>query len=330
MPSSHQKTSGPAKRIMMLAAAIVAAIALYAIGWHFVTGKITARADRAISSANAGGQRASCENLEARGFPFRIGIFCDSVLYENRNAGVFVTAGALRSASQVYRPALVRGEIDPPAHLEIPGLVPLDLTWQWLGASMRMSRPLPERLSLSATKLQANISEGYSFESGALFTAEKSELHMRPDGSNLDVAATFGGLVFSGSPGGMPFDGEIDIRIDDGINRLAGANMDPRGLSADIRKLALAAAAGGAISMTGPLAVGTDGLVDGEIEIDITDAGKLADALAEVAPAHAPQIRSLLGAANDNGDGNKAKLTLRLVKGKVFAGLFPLAQIPPL
>ncbi len=327
MSSSPGKPSGPARRIRALAIFIIIAIGFYTAGWYYFAGRLAEETGAIITRINESGSRANCENLEARGYPFRMGLFCDSVVYENTGDGIFITAGAIRSAAQIYKPNLVRTEIDSPARVEVPGLMPLELDWEWLGSSTRLARPLPERLSVVFRKLTVAIAEGYSFASGSLLTAENVEAHLRPAGVNLEFASSATGVTLPQSGASQKFETAADLMVEDGVKRLNKLN-DLRGLAMEIRNVSLKAADGGSIAVSGPVFVDDAALLNGELTIAITDGAKLGDAIAVLVPAYADQIRTTLGAAQAGANG-KAEILLRIHKGKVFAGLFPIAEIPP-
>ena len=61
--------------------------------------------------------KAECVNLTARGFPFRIGLFCDRVAFEQPSAAMTLSAGAFRSAGQIYDPMRLVAELDGPAKI---------------------------------------------------------------------------------------------------------------------------------------------------------------------------------------------------------------------
>lgn len=328
MTSSHYEPSRPARRIRQLAIFIAIAIGFYTAGWYYFANTLTEQTSEAITRINASGARANCENLEARGYPFRMGLYCDSVVYENTGEGVFITAGAVRSAAQIYRPAHVRSEMDAPAHIEVPGFVPLELDWEWLGSSTRLAQPLPERVSLATRKFSVAVADGYSFETGALFKAGEAEAHMRPNGPDIELAASALEATIPRSGADQMFDVHADIMIEDGIARIANIS-DLRGLAGEIRRIVLQAKGGGSIAISGPLFVDQEGLVNGELTIEITDGEKLGEAIAAIVPQAADRIKATLGAGQPDENG-KSQIPIRINKGKVFAGFFPIAEIPAL
>src|SRR5690606_12659093 len=168
-------------------------IAAYTAGWHYFAGRLTGQVEAAVAEANRDGRRASCENVEARGYPFRIGIFCRTVMFEDAQAGVRFRAKEFRSAAQVYRPNLVVGELDGPAMLEAPGIPSLDLRWEGMRASVRLQSTGAERVSVEGRNVEVRLDEPGDV-SPLLGQAATAELHTRPAPEGYDVALRFGEL----------------------------------------------------------------------------------------------------------------------------------------
>ena len=111
MPSSAAPR-GSSRRFMWLAIAIVAAAAHYSGGWYRFAGQKDAPHARTVADLNAGGDRADCTNRSIRGYPFRVGLFCDEASFAAADGSASVTATGLRSAANVYQPFRIVGELD--------------------------------------------------------------------------------------------------------------------------------------------------------------------------------------------------------------------------
>ncbi|MCB1441256.1 MAG: DUF2125 domain-containing protein, partial [Nitratireductor sp.] len=61
-----------------LAIFVVVLFGGYSLGWFYFAGKLVEQVNVALAGAKQNGTNADCVNPTARGFPFRIGIFCDS------------------------------------------------------------------------------------------------------------------------------------------------------------------------------------------------------------------------------------------------------------
>ncbi|MBO6539807.1 MAG: DUF2125 domain-containing protein [Rhizobiaceae bacterium] len=318
------------RRFIWLAVAIVAAIVLYTLGWNYAAQRLTSEAESALQSMAGNGDRANCENIEARGYPFRIGLFCDSVFVERRIDGFTFAAGELRSAAQIYAPRQIVAELDSPARLTAPGILPLELKWDGLRASARLTTSLPERLSLVATALSASVDAPGEIE-GDVLKAGEFQLHLQPVDSDVELGirlnSAVGGAALPG-PELPPVSGVADIMMGDGIARLASRDFTLRGGTYDIRRLELAFEGGGTISVTGPLTVDQDGLIDATLDIRTGETARLMEVFAEAYP----QLRSQLTAlsAGLTALGPDQSLPLKIRKGVAIFGFIELGMIPPL
>ena len=145
-------------------------------------------------ASTATASTAECVNPVARGYPFRIGLFCDRVAFTDADQGIALSAGGFRSAGQIYDPKRLVAELDGPARIDLPGHGPLALDWDGLRASVRLAQPVPERISLEGTTLKASMASGEP-----LATVGAFEAHMRPNGDDLDLAGSFAGLAIEQS-----------------------------------------------------------------------------------------------------------------------------------
>jgi len=319
------------RRFFWLALLIVAAIAAYSAGWFYIAGQLTQRTEAALAALSRAGNRAVCEQPEARGYPFRIGLFCNATFFEDRSTGFSVATGALRSAAQIYAPLHAIVEADGPARISLAGLDPLHVTWDTMRASVRIAEPVPQRVSI--------VGKGVRVEADTLaarmigvFTADLIELHMRPNGGELDFAARFNGFrageMLSEGRDLPPVSGTLDLSIRDGISRFEQRNAGLRGLSLEIRTLDMQAGNGARVNASGPLSVGEDGLVDGELVLTAANTAALADFLGAAFPDAAKELSSLLPGLSALGE--RPSLPLHISGGRVVLGFVPLGIIPPL
>jgi hypothetical protein len=331
MTSSGETKTNYARRFMWFALAIVVVIAAYTGAWHYAASFLGDRFNASIASLNREGRRANCEDAEVRGYPFRIGIFCNSVMYENAAAGVGFRARAFRSASQVYAPHRALGELDGPATLEIPGLAALDLHWDSMRASARLATPLPERVSVESRALTVRIDEPGDV-SPLLMAAEIFEVHLRPAGNDLDLANRFTRLQVA--PELLPlenaplFNGLVDFQLTDGA-MAPGALESLRGRSGVLRAATVSIDGSEAqASLSGPVSVDAQGVIDANFELKLRQPAEIARILTALFPESAREIA--LSAAGIAAMGNEMSLPLRISRGEVTLGFFTLGVIPPL
>ncbi len=318
------------RRFAWLAAAIVAVIILYTGGWYYVAGQVDTQVSNAIASANGDGVRLNCENSQVNGYPFRLGVNCDSILFEQTSEGLSVSAGAFRTAAQVYNPSFLIWEIDGPAHIEAGGLLPLQLNWELLRSSVRLSVPLPTRVSIESRLLKAAIDAGNRQQQ--LLAVEAVEAHMRPNDAALDLAASIGQLLIDESllegEALPPLDAGLDFALDDGVRWAANGAQSLRGQSGTLRRFFLSLK-GGSLDAKGTFSVDAgEGLLDAKLTFSIRNADALSQSLIKTFPSAASQIANFT--ASLKALGEDAELPLRVVKGKIIYGFIELGEIPPL
>ncbi len=330
MASSRRKPSKTRRRFVWLLIAIVAVIALYTFGWFYAADRLVNEANAALGRLANGGNRATCENMEARGYPFRIGLFCDSVFFEQRGNGMAFDAGAFRSAGQVYAPLRIVAELDSPVRAELPQFLPLNFRWQTMQASARLAMPLPERLSIVASTIVADVDTPGAGVTG-LFEAQEVQLHLRPDEADLDTGLRFSELQAGPFLAGLdlpPISGVGDIGIVDGLRRIETRDFALPGTQLDIRRLELSIEDGGTLTARGPLTIGEDGLIDANLELRSSDAAAFLAVLAGSLPEIRPQLVALGAGLGALGPGQPLPLTIR--DGVATFGFIELGRIPPL
>ena len=331
MTSSRQSRTNYGRRFFWFAVAIALACLAYTGGWFYAARFVEDEVKTTLAALNGNGRRANCEEAQARGYPFRIGVFCRSVMYEDAAGGVGLRARAFRSAAQVYAPHRALAELDGPGRLEVPGLTALDLHWASMRASTRLAMPLPDLFSLESRELEVRLDEPGDV-SPLLWSAEVLEFHMRPAGDDLDLASRFTRLRLA--PGFAPmegfpaFNGLVDFQLAEGA-LLHGARADLRGRSGMLRTAALSIDGTDAgATIRGPVSIDTAGLIDADLELTLRDPAAIADLLVALFPEASREIA--LSAAGIAAMGNEPTLPLRIRRGEVSLGIFTLGVIPPI
>lgn len=331
MTSSTDRRPNYARRFFWLLFGIVMVIAGYTAAWHYAADYVVREVKAGIAAANTSGRRANCENAEVRGYPFRLGVFCQSVLFEDARAGLGVRARALRSAAQVYAPTHVIAELDGPATVQAPGINAVDIAWSSLQASLRIAAPLPERLSIEGKDVRLALDEPGDI-SPPLGRAKNAQFHARPNGNDLDIAVRFDELeverMVTGGALLPPLSGLVDISAKDGVLLMQSGVETLRGRSGTIRDATVSIDQDTGATVRGPVSVDEAGLVDAELEITLRNPRALARVLGDLMPESRQQIELGLSALGSGGDA--ASLPLRIVKGDVSLGFLSLGSLPPL
>ena len=331
--SSRTDASGVTRKLIRLGVGVVVAGALYTGGWFYAASWVKDTVDRQLAASEQGMHSAACSNLTVRGFPFRIGLFCDSVALDDRPTGLSATFGALRSAAQVYRPGHAVIELDGPAQVRITPDLVFDADWSLLHASAVAWTDGLDRAAVAYDGLKGRLnvpSEGVSVG----IAATHGEKHLRRSGEALDLAASFDALSLDlGDRMLPPLDAAVDLTIADAAKWISveGPPADaPLGASMELRRLSLDLGDGKVASLSGPLKVGDDGFVSGTLDLDITGIAvwrdRISEAFPEIADTAAQVAEAIKGLSKD---GERAVVKLKVDGGTVYLGLFPIAFIPP-
>lgn len=329
MPSSRDPKPNSSRRFLWLALFIVLLFGGYSAGWFWFAGKTENEVRKTIAGLNRDGVSVECVNSTIRGFPFRIGLFCDRLEYEDTARRVSASTGNLRTAAQIYQPMRTVLELDGPLRVTAPDLPQLQLDWELMHASARIADPLPERVSVETRKLtgQAAFSDRAPTP---LFTAEETQMHLRPNGANIDLAGTFTGLVIDPQAidgRTLPkLDGSADTTLNNGVNLVTSKQPALRGQSGTIRSMTLTSGGSAGVALSGPWSVDADGLVDATLKVTIQNPRELSRILSEVIPEQRQQIGSVFSGLAMLGDAPTLPLTI--AKGKATLGFIPLGMVP--
>lgn len=332
--SSRAGTSGVTRKLVWLAIAIVVFGALYTGGWFYAAERLKDRLTQQLAASEEGMHFASCSNLSVRGYPFRIGVFCDSVGIDDRPTGLSASFGELRSAAQVYRPGHAVIELDGPAQVRVTPDFALDVNWDLLRASTVAWTDGLDRASVAYDGLKGRLnapSEGVSVG----IAATHGEKHLRRSGEALDVAASLDGLALElGGKVLPPFNLAVDVTIADAAKWMSSEGPPPTipfGTSAELRALSLDLGDGKTMTLSGPVKVGDDGTLSGTLDLTIEGITAWRDRVSDVFPDAAKTAKRVASAIKGlSGGQDRAVVKLNVQQGTVYLGPFPIAEIPPL
>lgn len=320
------------RKLRWLTIGVVLVAGLYTAGWFYGAGWLKDR----LTERLEGDERAlsvSCPGLDVRGFPFRIGVFCDGVGITDRLADAAFSAGALRSAAQVYRPGHAIIELDGPADLQATGRLFLRADWRLLRASVVADLfSALDRASLAYDDLTGTVGGGNGgFD--AHYTADHGEFHLRRNGTALDVAASADGFSLEGGALRLPaLDIATDLAFADAAGWLTkrGPPRDfPLGTSGDLRRLSIDLGQGNVVNLTGTFRITGDGLLNGTFDLDVRGIDSWRDAIVTAFPDTVSVIGNIAETVRGlSSDGKNAIVKLTVADGTVYLGLIPIAFIP--
>ena len=330
--SSAKRRIGPSGKIVLLAVCVVIGIGVYTAGWYYLAGQLAARTERLIAGLAADDVAVECANMEVRGYPFRLGVFCDGVRAETSNSQIAtLSTSAFRSAAQIYRPNHIVSELDGPMTAILDDGTTLAADWQTLRSSSVFNTSGLARASLEGTAVTGTLQD-----TGLSADAQGVSLHTRRNGPDLDLAVRAEGARIDGA--WLSFDlPQFDIVgeavVTDGAEFLSGRSIsveELRGTSGQLVNAAAAIDGGGRMTLSGPFEIDESGLLSGEFELGIE---RLADWQALVSgqlPALRETVDTAAGMLRTLGGGETVSVTLNVRQGRASLGLIPLGRIPPI
>ncbi len=327
MASRERPARSYSRRFAWLAAAIVAVIGLYTAGWFYMAGVLQSQAGEALSRIERDGGVALCANREARGYPFRIGLFCDEIGITDANGKVEVRGRGLRTAAQVYDPFKIVGELDS-LRIGYPGSEP-DYTAS--ASDMRFSavvaQPMPERASLTLSGI--TVAADQETSDLVSVTAAAGEAHMRRNAGDVDIAMEARDIILAarGVTTSIAVPGvAVDFTIEDGVQRLERQTESLRGMSFVIRNASVSLGDEAGVRVSGPVSVDDDGLVDASLQIVVEKPESVAQRIGEALPEQKDRIQAAMTGFAALGDSPSLPLSIK--KGVARIAFITLGQVP--
>ncbi|KRA00328.1 hypothetical protein ASD64_01800 [Mesorhizobium sp. Root157] len=332
MTSSEQVKSKRRRGLLpWLVVLLVLLFGLYSAGWFYMADKISSEASQAVAALNARGIQADCANLRVSGYPLRLAVDCDGMAYEDDTGNVAVSAGALTAVTSLVRPLLAEATLRGPLRTIAPGMPPLWLDWDNLDVSAKLFWPLPRKVSLAADGLSGQTDPADDSDPVQLFNAATAQVDFQPDGRDLVYAGTFEDLEIAAEAlDGRtvpPLNGAGAATLKNGVALLRSRPQSLRGQAVEIANLELSSGEA-QVSVSGPVAVDVDGLIDADLLIKLRNPQVVAAILATAIPEQASKINQ--GFAALSMLGSEPSLPLKIVEGKAVLGFIPLGSIKPI
>lgn len=330
MTSSDERRPRNRRPLWWLVAFVVLLFAIYSAGWFYLANKVRTEADKAVATLNKSGIQAGCANLQVSGYPLSFTVTCDNLAYEDDTRNVAASAGSFNAAAQITQPLSPVADLRGPLRTSVPGMVPLWIDWDNLQANVKLSWPLPKRVSLHAEGLSGQTDPADDTDPVELFSAGKAYGQLQPNGADVDYIGSFTDLeIDADAIGGrvLPaLDASGDATLKNGVALIGTQVKSLRGQSIEIRHLDVSSGTA-RITVSGPLSVDAEGLVDADLMIRIKDPKAVASILGGALPEQKDAIQQ--GFAALAILGNEPSMPLKVVKGKASLGFIPLGKIKP-
>lgn len=330
MTSSDERQPKSRRGLFWLVAFVVVLFALYSAGWFYLADRVRAEADKAVATLNKSGIEAGCANLQVSGYPLSFTVSCDNLAYEDDARNIAASAGSFNAVAQIIQPLSPVADLRGPLRTSVPGMVPLWIDWDNLQAKVNLSWPLPRRIALQAEGLSGQTDPTDDTDPVELFSAGRAAGQLQPNGQDVDYAGSFTDLeIDADAIGGrvLPaLDASGDATLKNGVALIGTQVKSLRGQSLEIRNLDLSSGTA-RVTVSGPLSVDTEGLVDADLMIRIKDPKAVASILAGAIPEQKDAIEQ--GFAALAMLGKEPSMPLKVIKGKASLGFIPLGKIKP-
>lgn len=342
MPSSSRQNTVPNHRfwwprLLGFAALILLLLGGWFYAWNWGSRQLEQRVESTLARFDENGLFLDCAGKRIVGFPFRLGLFCDSVYAKQSATGSIVSTGEFRSAAQFYAPGRIVAELDGPAKYEPFGSLPYIIEWSLMRASVSASLEGPRAVSVDGDNIR--LLDGWAPQAPAIASASDLQVHARlaPDeADDLELAIAGDDVRIAGEylpelaiTGDLRFEGIVPY-LTPGFE--LGRHVRANGLSGTARKISVAPATGGRIEMNGPFSIDRNGRFSGEIRLGAARFDQLMPFLEKLIPG---QTEAFLIAGNLlNGLGTKEGdlryVTLSVERGEISIGIVVLGTMPAL
>jgi len=330
MPSPATSSSSISRKFAWLAGAVVAGGLLWTTGWYVFATRVETGLPATLAQFVGPAASAECTGADVRGYPFRFGVFCETVTYANADEGISANAGAFRSAAQVYRPQHAVAEIDGPLVLNTSGLA-LRADWQVLKASARAVTNGLDRGSIEAQNVSFDI-DGSGLAQRFALQAEKMTAHARRNGADLDLATYVDSMRNDLLPGLTAKAFAFEATLADQSSLLEIPFIPLHGpFDAVLHRLAIEFDETSSLELSGPVQIDADNRVSGTLELTISNLQQFT----ELASGFNPEIAGLfrqfgpvIAALDTKPDDDAVTLPLTIRSNLISLGFIPLGQLP--
>ena len=318
---------------------LLAGIVLWSIVWIQVRSQATRRMDAAAATLRDAGYEVSWKDRTLGGYPFRLAMVLTDAKIRDP-AGAAVSIPKLEAEAYIY--ALGQWIMAAPEGLVLtrPEGGPVEIRGELLRASLGNLAKRPPNFSFEGRKL--TFAAGAGAQPFALSTAEKVELHLRPgpdDQGALLFKLDNGRAEPSGLFARLAGDGPVSLVWDSTLNKMSrfSGQTWPAAVRAwsnsggqiTVRQAGVTAGSALLSAQTGQLGVGSDGRLEGSMDVTLRQAPQALAALAAngtLSPETAMAAAAVTAARQDSASVARATLTFqagRTTLGPVALGAAP-------
>ncbi|MEP3199546.1 MAG: DUF2125 domain-containing protein [Lentilitoribacter sp.] len=326
----------PRHKLILLIASIFIIPGLVTVGWHWGAEKLENVIENRITKIADRGVTITCNNLQIRGFPFRIGLNCDNTSFDDTKRRVGLTAGELRTTAQIYNPSHVISELDGPMILTNRNSV-VKANWQSMRASSvfdisNLARASIEATSIDLTTQISNLKELTNV------SVENIQMHVRENENNVDIAASGVNIALENQLTNTPIkinDINIFATLHDNLKVLEYDQSRDismlRGTKVTLHDFTIKGQQNVQLIANGPMDISDQGMISGEIAVTVKNIANLKEVVSEINPTLTTNFSNLiniLSALSPQNNPNEIAIKISVRDGVARAGIIPLGRIP--
>ncbi len=335
-----------ARKVKWLMGLIIGVAIVWSALWFGASVATGTVIDRVEQRSVRIGRDISCDDRTVSGYPFHLEVSCANAGLDAKDRGIVADIDAVRSIALLYKPGHVIAEADGPLTVKLSPAAGLtgELVGRWNTARSSVSAGLSglKRASLVAEEIDVSANSQSGLGGLEQLTLQGAQLHVRPNpeiAADFDVALTLNDILTTRLGKVLP---EMDLGLLATARNVGEAlGFDPdlllynwlkNGGVLDVEQLNFSSL-GFVANASGPITVSQDGLVSGQVKLEISGMDKLPDLVESVAPRfrkNAEQIASTFSGLSGNNPEGKVVIPLTVRNGIVSAGLLPLGRIPNL
>lgn len=334
--SSQSITTGRSKRLwFVLLGLLVVLAALYTGGWYYATGFVRANVLKALGQQNSAGIAGKCENMAFNGFPFSIGLTCDTVTVDNQTRGVSANFDTLSATAPVFQPNHVSWSLKSPAELRTSEGLIISAEWADLQSNLVAKGRGVAQSQTVINGLKAGIVSSFTGQSADV-TAARTEMHASQNGSDLDFAIGIenANAVIKDFPQTLPTAStSASVTLTGKAGLLDGSDRQGlHGAAGVLHQAVIDIGDGRVMTLSGPFNFDDNGFLSGQFKLEINQIGPWGDSLTTTLPAAKSIIKTatkMLKALANGADTVSVDLTAD--RGRLsLSGFIPLGKIPPI
>jgi hypothetical protein len=316
---------------------LVVLAAIYTGGWYYAASALKTNVLRALGQRDKAGISGECTDMDFRGFPFGIGMYCSKVMVDDHVNGLSASFDSLTSSAPVYQPGHIAWQLKSPAEFRTARGLTVSAEWTDLQSSLVTKGRGIQQGTTTIEGLKAGIVLAFNGQT-INATADRTEVHVRQNGADLEaaIAVENSNILIKDFPQPLPaLTTNADITLTGKAGLLDGSDSNTHGLrgtSGLLHRVVADIGDGRVLTLSGPFSFDDDGYVSGQFKLEIDQLGPWRDSLKTVIPGakHTIDMAGKLLKALAAG-GDKVSVDLTADHGQItLSGFIPLGSIPPI